>query len=198
MDYIQKAFPISSGEYEQLHKSFGDLAHYAAWQLVKKNVRNNLTDDPEDISQEILCASIQAGSYFKRQVYLESCMKACRKYITDVAVKGVLAELEDLWCNRTKHGANKQKFGEHQEKMLETLVEKFVPVDDRPRRDKPLEITAKFTTYCKAVLWNRQKSLGKKITREKAIRSGIVSLSEYDYLVSTNGKISAVHKSAVM
>jgi hypothetical protein len=29
---------------------------------------------------------------------------------------------------------------------------------------------------------NAQKSLGKKITREKGIRTGMVSLSEYDYL----------------
>jgi hypothetical protein len=46
---------------------------------------------------------------------------------------------------------------------------------------------SKFATYCKAITWNAQKSLGKKITREKSIRTGMVSLSEYDYLGGKDG-----------
>ena len=46
-------------------------------------------------------------------------------------------------------------------------------------------IDGKFTTYCKAITWNAQKSMGKKITREKGIRQAMVSLSEFDYLSSS-------------
>lgn len=194
MEYILEAFPITDSEWKMLDEMFGDLAHYAAWQLVQKNVKNNHTDDQEDIAQDIRWATIRAGSYFKRQVYLEDCMKTARQYVEDEVIIAVLDELEDLWKNRTKHGANKQKFGAHQENVLEDMVCRYVPPHHRPHKDAPLDINKKFTTYCKAIIWNCQKSLGKKITREKAIRSGIVSLSEYDYLVSQSGRISAIKK----
>jgi hypothetical protein len=194
MDYILNSFQVTDDEYRKLDESFGDLAHYAAWQLIQKNVKNNHTDDQEDIVQEIRWASIKAASYFKRQVYLESCIRMARKHTVDPMVVSVLDELEWLWNNRTKHGANKQKFGEHQERLLDDIVDRHVPGMERPRRDEPLQFNRKFITYCKAIIWNRQKSLGKKITREKTIRSGIVSLSEYDYLISSSGKISAVNQ----
>ena len=44
-------------------------------------------------------------------------------------------------------------------------------------------IDTKFSTYCKAIVWNGQKSLGKKITREKSVRNGVVSLSEFDHFL---------------
>ncbi len=194
MEYILHAFPVTNEEYKTLDEMFGKLAHYAAWQLVKKNVKNNHTDDPEDIAQELRWAIIRAASYFKRQVYLENSMAAARLYVRDPLVISVLDELEQLWRNRTKHGANKQKFGQHQELILDDIVLKYVPDKDRPSKSASLQINRKFTTYCKAITWNCQKSIGKKITREKAIRSGIVSLSEYDYLVSSGGEIASVKK----
>jgi hypothetical protein len=69
-----------------------------------------------------------------------------------------------------------------QEKILDRIINKFVPKEHRPKKDAPLKIDSKFTTYCKAIVWNGQKSMGKKITREKSIRSGMVSLSEFDFL----------------
>jgi hypothetical protein len=65
---------------------------------------------------------------------------------------------------------------------LEKLVRCLVPKDERPNKKAPLVIDTKFTTYCKAISWNQQKSMGKKITREKSIRNGLVSLSQFDYL----------------
>ena len=96
--------------------------------------------------------------------------------------KKLVLTLQNLWNNRTRHGANRQKFGPIQEKLLDELIKKYVPKDIRPSKTESLKIDTKFSTYCKAIVWNGQKSMGKKITREKAIRSGLVSLSEYDYL----------------
>jgi len=62
------------------------------------------------------------------------------------------------------------------------LVKCLVPIKKRPSKKTPLLMDTKFITYCKAITWNAQKALGKKITREKSIRTGMVSLSEYDYL----------------
>jgi hypothetical protein len=185
MDYILSNFGVTDDEYEQIKDLFDDLCHYASWQLIQKNVKNNHTDDQEDIVQEIRWASIKAAAYFKRQVYLESCMNVARSYVKDPDVIAALDKLESLWHNRTKHGANKQKFGEPQEQELERIIDRYVPDSDRPKKRQPLQFNRKFVTYCKAIIWNRQKSLGKKITKEKAIRSGQVSLSEYDYLSQT-------------
>lgn len=179
---IHDSFPVTEAEYLLLDSKFGELCEYQAWQLIKKNTRNNHTDSQEDIAQDMRIALLRAASYYKRQCYIEASMELCKKYAKDVVIKSVVKQLANLWKNKTRHGANKQKFGPHQEKMLDKLVRSLVPIKERPDKKAPLRIDAKFTTYCKAITWNAQKSLGKRITREKGIRTGMVSLSEYDYL----------------
>lgn len=223
---ICENFPITDPEYKNLESEFGQLTKYAAWQLLKKNAKNNHTDDFDDINQELLMSIIRAGSYYKRQVYIEQCIiksiehvggfkavellnyvisiskpddflkheaKAAIKRIpaykedvtsTDEFLIFVLQELVNLWHNRTRHGANRQKFGNFQERLLERIVRQGVPRELRPTKKQLLKIDVKFATYCKAITWNAQKSMGRKITREKSIRTGLVSLSEYDYLGS--------------
>lgn len=179
---ICTTYSINEAEYQELENKFGKLCWHAAHELKKKNSRNNYTDDPEDIKQELQMSMLRAGSYYKRQVYIEKCLAISKKYATDKFLKSVIAELENLWANRTRHGANRQKFGKYQEELLQKIVRKIVPKADRPNQNEPLKIDSKFATYCKAIVWNGQKSMGKKITREKSIRSGQVSLSEFDYL----------------
>jgi hypothetical protein len=186
LENIVNAYPISNEEYMKLDDKFGKLCHYAAWQLKKKNSQNCLTNDPEDDVQEMRIALLRAGSYFKRQTYIEECFEALRKHVKDKFTKSIVKELKQLWKDRRKHGANRQKFGEFQEAILDRLVEKYVPKEARPAKDRPLSIDGKFTTYCKQIVWNAQKSLGKQITREKSWRTGLVSLSEFDYLGSTS------------
>jgi hypothetical protein len=186
MHDICKKFPVTTAEFEQLEVKFGQLAQYAAWQLIKKNSRNNHTDEQEDIAQELRISLIRAGSYYKRQVYIENCLELCAKYAKDKLMVQLVAALQNLWENKTRHGANRQKFGPHQEIMLEKLTQKLVPKWSRPSPRESLKIDTKFSTYCKAITWNAQKSMGKKITREKSFRASQVSLSQYDYLVSNN------------
>jgi len=180
---ICKDWKISNEEYNMLNEKFGDLAEYAAWELFKKNSRNNHTDEQSDIAQELRIALIRAGSYYKRQIYIESCLELCKKYVQDKFMIMLLESLEDLWKNKTRHGANRQKFGLYQEELLYKLTKNLVPKSSRPNKDALLKMDTKFTTYCKAITWNAQKSMGKKITREKGIRSGQVSISEFDHLV---------------
>ena len=155
-------------------------------QLKKKNLKSNHTDDIEDINQELQLSIIRAGSYFKRQTYIENSLKAAKKHIekNNVFLMLIIKNLENLWSNRTRHGASRQKFGEYQEYLLEKIITNYVPKEYAPRKDENLKIDNKFSTYCKAIVWNGQKSMGKKITKEKSIRSGLCSLSEYDYLGS--------------
>ncbi len=178
---ICKNWPITEKEYLALDKEFGSLCEYAAWQLYKRNSRNNHTDDQTDISQELKMALIRAGSYYKRQAYIESSLELCVKHSKTETAKNITDNLLYLWKNKTKHGANRQKFGPPEEEALNNLVEKIVPEDERPDKDAVLKMDSKFIAYCKAITWNAQKALGKKITREKAIRSNQVSISEFDY-----------------
>ena len=182
MKIIQDSFPVTEEEYMLLNEKFGELCEYQAWQLIKKNTNNNHTDSQEDIAQDMRMALLRAASYYKRQCYIENCFESCTKHLKGKTLRDVLKKLKNLWKNKTRHGANKQKFGPQEEKLLDKLVKGSVPVKQRPNKKEPLRMDSKFATYCKAITWNAQKSLGKKITREKSIRTGMVSLSEYDYL----------------
>lgn len=176
-------FGLTSEEYERLHKKFGMLAKFASWQLKRRNAQNNLADtDIEDIIQEILIALVYAGVYYKRQCFIEECLRVADMHVQDQFIRKILDQLNDLWKNRTKHGANKRKFGDHQEKILEQIINNWTPATARPNPHGSLQIDKKFTKYCKPILWNKQRSLGRKITRDRSIRSGSVSLSQYDYM----------------
>lgn len=185
LESIVNAYPITNPEYAELDTRFGNLCHYASWQLKKKNSKNSMTNDPEDDVQELRIALIRAGSYYKRQTYIESCFVALDQFVKDKFIKAMVDELKMLWQERRRHGANRQKFGEFQENLLERMVKRFVPKDHRPDKGRNLQIDTKFSTYCKQIIWNAQKSLGKQITREKSWRTGLVSLSEFDHMAST-------------
>jgi hypothetical protein len=185
MNNISSNFPVTNEEYLELNDRFGKLAEYAAWQLIKANSRNNHTDSQEDVAQELRISLLRAGSYYKRQIYIETCLELCWKYARDKFILRIVEELIELWKNKTRHGANRQKFGPHQEKLLYLLTKRLVPKKHWPSPQAPLKFDARFTTYCKNITWNQQKSLGKKITRERCIRSGLTSLSNYDYLAKT-------------
>jgi hypothetical protein len=180
---IFHSYPVTNQEYFELDRKFGQLAHFQAWQLIKKNSKNNHTDEEEDVAQEMVLALLRAGSYYKRQTYIEKCLDLCDKHINDPFMKQMVEVLQDLWKNKTKHGASRQKFGPIQEKILDRLAKK-IPASKRPSKKAPLQIDAEFNTYCKSITWNQQKTLGKKITREKSIRHGMASLSEHDHLAS--------------
>jgi len=182
MKSIINTYPVKDEEYKVLEDNFEDLVHYQGWQLLKKNSQNNHTEEEEDIAQELRLAMIRAGSYHKRQVYIQTCLATARKHISGGMIDELLTQLEDLWQNRKRHGAHRQKFGPHQEQMLMKIVKKHVPKAERPDPAAPLKMDETFSTYCKAITWNAQKSIGKKITKEKSWRSGLASISEFDYL----------------
>jgi signal recognition particle subunit SEC65 len=182
-------FAVTESEYQLLQKQFTDLCYFASWQLMRKNVKNNHTEDIEDIMQRLHMAIIRAGRYYKRQIYIEDCLEKAQEYAKDEFMKNVVDELVGLWKNRTKHGANKQKFGKHQEELLNYIVGRVVPAEFKPDPQRPLVFDKKFITYCKSITWNEQKSLGRKISRERAVRSGAVSLSEFDFMGNSGDKI---------
>ncbi len=182
MESVMNSFPIGHEEYEELERKFGRLCHKAAWVFLEKNYNNNHIEEQVDIVQTLRIAVMRAGSYTKRQRYIENCFEALDKHAKDKFVRKLLNELRRLWRNRRRHGANRQKYGPFQEVILERLVQKYVPKAERPDRNARLEIDIFFARYCKQIIWNSVKSLGKKVTREKSYRTGMVSLSEFAYL----------------
>lgn len=182
LENIVANYPITEAEYALLDEKFGNLCHYAVWQLKKKNSKNSDTNDPEDDVQELRIALIRAGSYYKRQTYIEKCFVALDTHVKNKFIKKLSTQLQKLWSDRRRHGASRQKFGPFQEYILERLVRKHVPKAFRPMRADSLVIDTKFATYTKQIIWNAQKSLGKKITKDKSWRTGLVSLSEFSYL----------------
>lgn len=182
LESIVNTFPVTEQEYAELDQKFGKLTFYAAWQLKKKNSKNSMTNDTEDDVQEMRIALMRAASYYKRQTYIESCLQTLDRHVKDRVIKSIVKELKQLWTDRRKHGANRQKFGGFHERILDLLVAKYVPEERRPNKDRPLSIDPLFGRYCKQIVWNEQRNLGKKITREKGFRTGLVSLSEFEYL----------------
>lgn len=185
-EYIPYIFQITTPEYEVLEKELGKLCYKAANVLKSQNYANNYIDEPEDIVQQLRIIMMKAGSYYKRQTYIEQSFDALQQHVRDKFIKRLLVSLVDLWKDRTRHGANRQKFGILQEKLLDRLVRKHVPKEARPDRNAPLNFDCKFKIYCKHIIWNHIRAIGKKITKEKSIRQGMVSLSEFDYLGATN------------
>jgi hypothetical protein len=183
MSEIFKNFPVTTDEFDVLNEKYGRLCHKISWDLIKRNGKNNHTDEQEDINQEILISLMQAVSYYKRQTYIQKCLELCQKYARGRKFLFIMVrELQSLWKNKKRHGAGKQKFGVYQEELLEKLVRFLVPKRERPAKNAPLEINSDFGPYCKSIAWNRQRSLGKKISREKPLRMGLTSISEYPYL----------------
>jgi len=174
-------FSVTSEDYDILDREFGELCQYQGWQLIKRNSKNNHTDDQEDVAQEMRMSLIIAATYHKRQVYIKNCLELCDKYVDDVFCRKVLKHLSDMWFKRTKDGSKRKKFGQHQEEVLDNLLHEFVPDSEKPEVNAPLDMNGEFSNYAKSVTWNRQKTLGKKITKEKGIRTGLVSMSEYDF-----------------
>lgn len=176
-------YPISQLEYDKLDKEFIKLCHKQAWILLSNNYKNNCSDEQEDIVQDLRISMIKAAAYYKRQTYIESCFDILEEYINDKFINIIFSKLKDLWVNRTRHGANRQKFGDYQERLLERLVYKLVPKQFRPDKNNNLQLDTKFKTYCKQITWNELKQKGKKITKEKFWRTGLASTSEFQHLI---------------
>ena len=175
-------FIVTNEEFEKLQKEFGQLCYFISWQLLKKNVKNNHTEDMQDISQNLQMSMLRAGVSYKRQCYIERSFELCKEYAKDEFLVKLLNELWYLWSNRKNKGKTKTKFSANQEELLDTILKKVVPSKQIPNPSDELEVDEKFINYCKSIMWNEQKSIGKKITRERSIRSSSVSLSEFSHL----------------
>lgn len=178
-------FKVTDKEWLMLEKSFGKLCVFQTNDFLSRNTKTNHTDDYEDVLQEAKQAVLIAALYHKRQTYIKKCIDVLCEYEMDKNDSTIFEKLKNDWENKTKHGAKRQRFGIKQEISLDNLVQKYVPNDKKPDPKSELEVDFKFAKYCKQISWNRLKTMGKKITKERSIRSGSVSINEFDYVASS-------------
>jgi hypothetical protein len=176
---ISKKFRVTNEEYAELDRRFGKLALKQSWTFDKRNSGFCIDSQP-DIVQELAIALMTAGGYYKRQVYIESCLSMLKTAVDDPLIKNIVDRLEFLWSNKTKHGAGKRTFGEWQEQLLGVLVREYIPKSIRPSKSIGLKFDEKFSRYCKSITWNRVKNIGMRETREKRFRVNEVSLSDFN------------------
>lgn len=173
---ICSRWQVTDKEYEILEEQFGRYCHDVAWKLLYKNAKNNHTDDEADIYQEMRIKLFIAAAYQKRQQYIEKSLEICKKYVSNDGVKEV-EKLENMWHKKQVDG-KRVRFGVEQEELLAKLVGEYVPDNLQPKKDAPLAINDRFPAYCKSILQNRSRFLGKKITKERPVRVNQVSLSD--------------------
>ena len=178
---ILVSFPITQKEFDQLEDLFGDLVHHMAWQLKRRNAQNNLTDELEDIEQELRISIMRAASYYKRQVYIHECLRFAQRKVKDPMLRAIVKKLRKCWIGRKR--VRKRRFNDHHEAILEQLIQNF---PNRPSRTAELVVDTKFITYCKSIAWNCLKNMGKKISKERSLRCGLVSLYYNDFLAPEN------------
>ena len=89
-------FRINEKEFNELEKKFGKLCWHAAHELKRKNIHNNFTDEAEDIKQELQMSMLRAGSYYKRQIYIEKSLNLAKKYAKDKFVRKEIIDLNEI------------------------------------------------------------------------------------------------------
>lgn len=183
-----KRFSLSNDEWMQLHKQFHKLSCFQARSLVDRNNMGSHTDDYEDIEQEMRQHVVIAAMYHKRQCFIDDSFKVLKGYVKNKKDTREFLQLEMLWVKKRTEDGVKQKFGREQEARLQKMIDELVPEGERPDPSNPLRFTEQFITYCKQITWNRIRTLGRNISKQKPIRSGLVSISSYNYLAS-NGYV---------
>ncbi len=177
-------FKLTDDEWKQIYNRFWKLGRHQARSLLNGNLKGSHTEDQEDIEQEMFQSMITAAMYHKRQCFIDYCFKSIRKHVKDENVLTKAKELENIWNKKTVKGMVRKKFGINQEKTLYKLVNQHIPQEVRPSPTDPFTFDQNFDKYCKNITWNRIKNIGRKITKERSLRSGMASLSSFNYLTS--------------
>ena len=184
--YIQKRYSISNDEYKILEEKYDKLCWFAANKLTYSNKKSE--EDLQDYHSDIQIGMFRAGSYYKRQCFLEavfSYMKYCKLFMEPKEIEELTA-LKSMWSSHK----TRSSFGITQEDQLIILLKKYEGVASKPNGAKieipnintTLKFDRNFEVYCKAIIWNTKKSLGQQISKENADRNNEISLSEWEFL----------------
>jgi len=185
--YAEQHYNITQKEYEELDKQFGKLCHYAAWQIVRFNFpKIKYEQEFPNVDQEIVISVIRAASYYKRQIFLNKAFEFLNSIQLTRQERVKVTALQILWDGRKEKG-NKNKFDKNEEEALVEVIKTnqnkaSEKGEAAPTQSAPLQLNKEFTIYCKSIIWNTYKSIGKGITKSRKDRKHEVSLSEYDFL----------------
>jgi len=179
--YIQKRYPITNQEFEVLEEKYGKLCWYAATNLAFTNGKSE--EDRQYFHSEILIGIFRAGSYYKRQTFIENVFEYLDKYKDEMESSDIfnLEKLKDTW----KHKAN---FTETHEIIIREILKKYenISKEECPKDNFSLIFDDKFEIYCKAIIWNTKKSLGQAISKDNENRRKEVSFDDCQFLEHEN------------
>jgi hypothetical protein len=170
--YIQKRFPITEDEFNKLEEKYGKLCWFAANKLAASQHRS--PEDLDDFHSEIQIGMCRAGSYFKRQTFIENAFQFLRSQELSKSDKKEFDDIENLWNTK------KSRFGIKEEDNLRSILDNYNEKDFD--YSIPLDFDEKFKVYCKAIIWNTYKALGQQMSKENSVRSSEISLDEWPFL----------------
>lgn len=175
--YIQKKYPVTNEEFEVLEKKYGKLCWFAASNLTYSNRKSE--EDLQDFHSEILIGMFRAGSYYKRQTFIENVFEyldKCKIYMEPIDISS-LQTLKNTW-------KRKADFNETHEVIIREILKKYEDAinEDAPKDNLTLQFDEKFEIYCKSIIWNTKKSLGQSISKENKYKCKEISLDEWEFL----------------
>lgn len=188
VEWIHKEYSIGSEEWELLEKRLGNLCRKITWQLLRQNHIAN-SDNFEIWNTEIQMALVRAACYYKRQCYLKKALSALE------SIKGRMNEQDRIeaeallsrWRSRPKNG--EPRFSREHEKRLAKLLAKSA-AESAPKKES-LVFDREFEPYAKRIIWNAQKTLGRKMSKQKQ-EATMLSLDDLAFL---EGSATPVHAS---
>jgi len=190
--YIQKRYPISNEEFDILQTKYGKLCWFAATKLAASNKKCD--DDLQDYHAEISISMYRAGSYYKRQTFIENAfeyLNRCKIYIATEDMNDLI-NLQSCWNKKANF------YEQHEDKLL-ALVNKYGKNPNiemqTPDPTTKLVFDDKFSVYCKSILWNASKNIGQNISKENHNRVKEVSLDEWGFL--EGGDSQRIHDEGV-
>jgi hypothetical protein len=187
--FIQKRYPISDQEYGELDKKYGKLCWFAASKLAGKQHRT--PEDLDDFHAEIQIGMCRAGSYYKRQTFIEKAFDYLDQHKLSKDDKSKINDLKEIWFTK------KSAFTEDKEDILRAILDSKQKETKEIDGNVSLEFDEKFKIYCKAIIWNTAKALGQQISKENSARASEMSLDECPFIdEGTKDQISAVNNMA--
>lgn len=178
----KEAFNVTEDEYAELDEAFGRLCHKAAWDAVRKYPAY----DVYDVSQEIFIAMIRSGSQYKRKAYFSR----AEQYLESLGL-GDLPMVKTCLKRFNNHVLTPEE-----EHAFLLLMDCLPETGEKPSSKDPLILDKNASSYIKTCLWNQQRCWLKSTGKERSLRKGEVSLSEYDHWVSAETMVSEARPEA--
>lgn len=175
VEWVHKQYSVTTSEWSELEKKLGNLCRTITWQLLRQN-KMACIENFDEWNPEVQMALVRAACYYKRQCYLQAAIEHVDSVIDELTDydKSEASDLLRQWTSKPKNG--QPRFSREHELRLDALISKTAG----PSRER-LVLDSDFVPYAKRIMWNAQKTIGKKLTSAKK-EIAMISLDECEFL----------------